>query len=834
MKPYLLPLFFLILSTFTGFADFVRTYLSSAYIIRGEETQLIIESNGRLSDLPELQSTADYKLEFLGKQDTRNNRRQFVTQYVYRIKSYEKGVHEIPSFEFSFNGAPFSSAPQYLHVYAANELNFKTININDEELTYATAIRLPSRELYEGETVPAEVKLYLPNSPNAFSVMDKGLPELERDGISAWRFEGGQKSNTFFLPEGRFYSMTYHSSAYALRSGEVSLGKGSVRPVFRMIVNTRGLARWQNVPVEFPLEQITINAKPLPPNAPESFNGAIGDFTIKSSVEERSRTSFDDPITIDLTVEGSGNLDILKAPALTAEEGDWKIIGTTKEDQDTERRFLTGTRTFTQILRPLKNLDLIPPYELSYFDPYQEQYKTVKTPPIFLDIKASAVKEEKEQLEKKQNLTAEEEVTPQAPAEEKLKANPIPQESMTDVLALVDPLRAEYKEQEKRPLWHYWQIIPALLFVMILGLISKEKLIPRLRPSSQSKKAKADLSELKTISNDKEFLKEAVNFATKWISKDSSDFTTQLTERRDQHCFSSTPFSMKKNERSQLLKELMNRASKTFSLLLLCLVVLQPQSAEAVSTVKVTPESYYEKAQEAADAKNYSTAISYYFEAHPDQIFPADVLYNLGTLYALDEKPGKAALFFRRTLQKAPDHREAAQNLRFIERSMGSIIVERRGIVEWLSNFPQSLINTLLIAFIWIFLLLAFSLVIVKRRTYRALIWTGLVLSFFLLPLAATAKFLYPSDGEFSAIEDIAIVTSDGPVLIRTAASHSSAEVIKAPPGSLCKLVDQRGLWAYVEFANTTRGWINTESLELLQENSNAIEEIPTIEEADL
>ncbi len=75
-----------------------------------------------------------------------------------------------------------------------------------------------------------------------------------------------------------------------------------------------------------------------------------------------------DPITVDLVVSGSGNLDTLRPPKLENADG-WKIYGTTTDQRGDERRQLSGSVVFHQSLRPLEMKSEIPPFRLVYFDP---------------------------------------------------------------------------------------------------------------------------------------------------------------------------------------------------------------------------------------------------------------------------------------------------------------------------------------------------------------------------------------------------------------------------------------------------------------------------------
>ena len=52
---------------------------------------------------------------------------------------------------------------------------------------------------------------------------------------------------------------------------------------------------------------------------------------------------------------------------------------------------------------------------------------------------------------------------------------------------------------------------------------------------------------------------------------------------------------------------------------------------------------------------------------------------------------------------------------------------------------------------------------------------------------------------------------------VRTDAARTAPKVIDAPAGSLCRKITQSGEWAYVAFANDSRGWIPLADIESLE-----------------
>lgn len=121
-------------------------------------------------------------------------------------------------------------------------------------------------------------------------------------------------------------------------------------------------------------EAIAINVKPLPPNAPSSFTGAVGSFEIKSRIN-RANVTTDDAISIVLSIRGNGDIKRIQPPELNFPEAfevyDPKVI---KENSFENLGQLYGEKDIEYLLVPKEagQYQLTP--EFSYFDPDSAKY----------------------------------------------------------------------------------------------------------------------------------------------------------------------------------------------------------------------------------------------------------------------------------------------------------------------------------------------------------------------------------------------------------------------------------------------------------------------------
>ncbi|MDP7497081.1 MAG: tetratricopeptide repeat protein, partial [Roseibacillus sp.] len=375
-----------------------------------------------------------------------------------------------------------------------------------------------------------------------------------------------------------------------------------------------------------------------------------------------------EPISIQLTVTGTGNLDTLAPPELAGNPPDWKSYPPHRLPRQGVRHDASGVTTFSQVIRPNGSQKVIPPYQLISFDPDSEQYITATTQPIPFDLVPS---------------TPDLGLTPSV-----LPDLDTPVEEMESTLGLINPR----KDPPASPpgLWRSWHLLPALLALALLVQIIRIRLLPRFaRPTRELELQQALTSIEQAGTGSRDFLRATGAFIEQWIPEESRDEETlQLLARRDHHCYQreSNEPELKNPERLDVIKHLRRRALEIASLLLF-LVLLGPGEARANGD-DPPPRQLYQQAEAAWNKNAYNLAIHLYHEAHENDALPADVLYNIGNCYFRLGEQGLATLYYRRALHQHPGHPEASQNLRFLKRKTGAITMERPGYQKWLEKLP--------------------------------------------------------------------------------------------------------------------------------------------------
>src|SRR5213082_1241923 len=279
---------------------------------------------------------------------------------------------------------------------------------NATKLVFAELI-VPKKTAYVGEIVPVELRLGF--DPRAHPKLLEG-PEITGQGFTAQKLQ--QSGENLETINGKTYNIvTFKSAIAAAHSGKVEIGP--VKAKAQMVVPRRPSAPRSRSPfdlfdlddpfsdpffsnpfsqfgerreVEISSEPVALDVKPLPQNAPLSFSGAIGNFTMTTDAKPKS-VQVGDPITVTSTISGRGNFDRVNAPVIEDDHGWHKYPPSSKFKQDDEVG-ISGEKTFETVFSPNDKKQTLPVLAFSYFDPAKEQYVTVRSEPIAIAVQGEA------------------------------------------------------------------------------------------------------------------------------------------------------------------------------------------------------------------------------------------------------------------------------------------------------------------------------------------------------------------------------------------------------------------------------------------------------------
>ncbi len=324
--------------------------------------------------------------------------------YSYYLRPKKTGKYTIGAASVSFLGNTYSSKPIKIEIVkGTNRTRQKTNNsrnnVSNEEIAKNIFIRaiVNKRKVYLGEQVTVTYKLYTRVSIAAQMSISK-LPQYK----GFWSEELNTPNNISFTTEvlnGKRYRVGLLKKAALFPS---QTGKLAITPFeLNIPIRIKGQRRTGNIFDDFfndPFDQgqmINYNAKsnavkitvlPLPDkNVPASFKGAVGDFTMNTSIDKTSLQT-NETATIKIYIKGTGNIKLLNIPEIKIPNGIDKY-----EPKLTEKINRSG------VISGMKNAEYvfiprtpgrkeIAPIRFSYFNPAKKKYITLSSKKFTLKV----------------------------------------------------------------------------------------------------------------------------------------------------------------------------------------------------------------------------------------------------------------------------------------------------------------------------------------------------------------------------------------------------------------------------------------------------------------
>ena len=242
-------------------------------------------------------------------------------------------------------------------------------------------IDLSKRKLYEGEPLIIQSSVYARFRPSQLeNYVSYKVPDVmdvhDIDKSSQVNLEQKEYNGEYLYYFGLDKKVVF----------PIKKGKHKISP-FEIDLRTgfgfRGYDFKSNAP--------TYEVLPLPVNAPGSFKGGVGEFSLTRSVSNKEFTQ-GDVITLKIEINGKGNLHLLSQPELELPSS-IQIYGDplVKEKIAFNSNGADGKVTYTYSIQLLDSGNLvIPKMNYSYFNPKKENYISINLPEIQLKVKGDS------------------------------------------------------------------------------------------------------------------------------------------------------------------------------------------------------------------------------------------------------------------------------------------------------------------------------------------------------------------------------------------------------------------------------------------------------------
>jgi len=302
--------------------------------------------------------------------------------YNYRLQPTQAGDLVIDPVSLSVNGQTYTTPPITIQVTQgtgapptappAQPAIPADTEFRGQDLFAEAEVSNPNP--YLGEQVTYTFRLY--RVADAFDFFDQ--PYFEPPTFTGFWSEGDPAQNQYRgQAGGRIYNVTELSTTlFPTKVGQITIEPAQITIPGGFFNSSK---RLQTQP-------ITLEVKPLPPNALAGFNGAVGQFTLNSSVDT-DQSKVNEPITWQVTLSGYGNLKGLPEPNWPEMAGWRSFESQASVNTQSQNGQPGGYVLYERLLVPQQEGQYtIPALEYSYFDPVTAEYRTLTTEPIPVDI----------------------------------------------------------------------------------------------------------------------------------------------------------------------------------------------------------------------------------------------------------------------------------------------------------------------------------------------------------------------------------------------------------------------------------------------------------------
>lgn len=198
-----------------------------------------------------------------------------------------------------------------------------------------------------------------------------------------WRAPGNPRAEqTVISRDGRQYRVTtVETVLFPTRTGEQVIAPARV-----LLPET--VFRPEQV-IEAP--PVILQVRPLPDDAPDHFTGAVGQFSLEARLSQATG-AVGEPLLLQLTVSGTGNVEALLPPHLVAIDG-WRTQVRSSRYRTAEAipgEPVVGIKDYEFLLIPERSGALTAPLiEFVYYDPQVQAYRSLTTTPVVVVVAES-------------------------------------------------------------------------------------------------------------------------------------------------------------------------------------------------------------------------------------------------------------------------------------------------------------------------------------------------------------------------------------------------------------------------------------------------------------
>ncbi len=314
--------------------------------------------------------------------------------YTYYLQATKEGKFNIPSGKYTVKNDEYLSEPVDIEVVSEGTNVNRPVEQGrerEDDLQEGVSsadlyVRLlvNKTNVYLGEHIAASLKIY--SRVNLSGIQEVKYPDFKsflKEDLETAPLRALERENV----NGSIYGtgILQRFLLYPQRTGTIAIDPANLTVLLQQQSRSNDpffgdfFSTFTTVPKMIATLPVEINVKPLPPGAPPTFNGAVGDFSIRSSISADT-VNTNDAVTYRITLQGQGNMKLTSAPELDLPPDIEIYEPKISSDLSVSASGTSGSRTFEYVLIPRYHGEfVIPSVQYSYFDPSSGRYMTLTT-----------------------------------------------------------------------------------------------------------------------------------------------------------------------------------------------------------------------------------------------------------------------------------------------------------------------------------------------------------------------------------------------------------------------------------------------------------------------
>jgi len=318
--------------------------------------------------------------------------------YTYILRAKSEGEFEIRPATIEAGGKVIESNPLKIQVVPAQSQSqpqtqqqtprggenqgSQSVDLGGDNLFLR--VEMSKQNVFRGEQIIATVKLYA----------DPNIPISGFDEVNLPTYEGFYTQDIEIPNQINFTREVYNNRIYQVgvlkktvlfpqQNGTITVNPFSMTLLVQQRVRPRSFfddffSGVQTVRTTLTSSAVRVNVKDLP-TQPANFYGGVGNFNISSELSAEDVTT-NDAVTLKLTINGTGNLRLIRNPELKL-PSDFEVYDprSTENVRATDNG-VSGTKTVEYLFQPrFEGEYTIPSISFAFFNPASGTYETLST-----------------------------------------------------------------------------------------------------------------------------------------------------------------------------------------------------------------------------------------------------------------------------------------------------------------------------------------------------------------------------------------------------------------------------------------------------------------------